>query len=74
MHAICVLFIKGGKVSFNQLSIIDPLGTVYCAILSLTTEGKCISVFPGFWRYFPMILVQELPMNLTAAYIDSPSV
>ena len=50
---------------------INPLGTVCGVILSLTTEVKCISVFPGFWKYLPMILVQELPMTASAAYINS---
>ena len=41
--------------------------------LSLTTEVMCISVFPGFWNYLPMILVQELLMTASVAYIDSLS-
>ena len=84
MHAICVLFIKGvrycdaGMVLISyyhaimyQSSVI--LGTAYGVILSLTTEVTCISVFPGFWKNFPMILIQELPMTATVAYIDPPS-
>ena len=77
-----LLFIKGVRycdagngvtwlLSFNHLSIINPLGTVYGVILSLTTEVTCISVFPGFWKNFPMILGQELPMTSTVAHIDS---
>ena len=54
--------------------IINPLGTVYGVILSLTIEVMCISVFPGFWKYLPMILVQELLMTMSAAYIASLSV
>ena len=41
--------------------------------LSLAVEVTCISVFPGFWMNFPMILLQELPMTSTVAYTDSPS-
>ena len=83
-HAICVLWIKGVSESdaglvlisychsiFHQTSI--HLGVVYGVILNLTTEVTCISVFPGCWKNFPMILLQELPMTLTVAYIDSPS-
>ena len=41
--------------------------------LSLAAEVMYISVSPGFWMIFPMILVQGLPMTLTVAYIDSPA-
>ena len=39
--------------------------------LSLAAEVMYISVFPGFWMIYPMILEQELQMTLTVAYIDS---
>ena len=39
--------------------------------LSLAAEVMYISVSPGFWMIFPMILEQGLPMTLTVAYIDS---
>ena len=82
--AICVLFFKrtghcdalkvliGYCYSKGSL-IINPLSTVCGAILSLTTEVTCISVFPGLRKYLPMILVQELLMTASAAYIDSQS-
>ena len=46
---------------------------VCIANLSLAAEVTCISVFPRFWIISPMIHVQELPMTVTVAYIDSPS-
>ena len=80
MHASHLLNIKG-KVT-KQLLLCIPLSilnvvvvVVVCGVnLSLTAEVTCISVFPGFWMTFPMIHVLELPMTLTVAYIDSPSV
>ena len=42
--------------------------------LSLAAEVMYISVFPGFWMIFPMILEQGLPMTSTVAYIDSLAV
>ena len=54
--------------------IINPYGTVCGANLSLTTEVTYISVFPGFWKYLPMILVQEVLTTVSVAYIDSLSV
>ena len=56
-----------------HLSILNVLVVVCGVNLSLAAEVTCISVSPGFWMAFPMILVQGLPMTLTAAYIDSPS-
>ena len=43
-------------------------------ILSLTTDIMYISVFPGFWKWIPMIHMQELLMTTSAAFVDSPSV
>ena len=58
-------------------SSINPYVVVVVAVcsanLSLAAEVTCISVFPGFWMSSPMIHVQELPMTLTVAYIDSQS-
>ena len=56
-------------------SSINPyVVVVVCsANLSLAAEVMCISVFPGFWMTSPMNHVQELPVTLTVAYIDSPS-
>ena len=84
-HAICVLFFKGKQVlwyyegvkwllSFNGTSIKQSLGYYISLTLSLTADITYISVFPGFWKYLPMILVQELLMNVSAAYIDSLSI
>ena len=42
--------------------------------LSLAAEVMYISVSPGFWIIFPMILEQGLEMILTVPYIDSPAV
>ena len=39
--------------------------------LSLAAEAMYISVSPGFWMIYPMILEQGLQMTLTVAYIDS---
>ena len=39
--------------------------------LSLAAELMYISLSPGFWMIFPMILEQGLPMTLTVAYINS---
>ena len=50
--------------------IINPYGTECGVNISLTTEVTCISVFPGFWTHLPMILVQELLMTASFAYID----
>ena len=46
---------------------------VHSVNLSLAIKVMCISVSPGFWMIFPMILVQGLPMTSTVAYIDSPA-
>ena len=55
-------------------SSINPYVVVVCgANLCLAAEVTCISVFPGFWMTSPMIHVQELPMTLTVAYINSLS-
>ena len=42
--------------------------------LSLAAEVTYISVSPGFWMIYPMILEQGLQMTLIVAYIDSPAV
>ena len=55
------------------LSILNFVVVVCSVNLSLAAEVMCISVSPGFWMAFPMILVQGLPMTLTVAYIDSLS-
>ena len=84
VHAICVLcFKRNGHCDVMDVFIsychskgfliINPNGTVCGANLSLTTEVTCISMFPGFWKYLPMILRQELLMTVSVAYIDSPS-
>ena len=41
--------------------------------LSLAAEVMYISVSPGFWMIYPMILEQGLQMTLTLAYINSPA-
>ena len=79
--AICVLYFKGEEVLL--------LGNGYChskymsihagvaisgPILSLTTDIMYISVFPGFWKWIPMICMQELLITASAASFDSLSV
>ena len=39
--------------------------------LSVAAEVMFISVSPGFWVIYPMILEQGLQMTLTVAYLDS---
>ena len=46
---------------------------IYGLILSLTTDIMYISVFPGFWKWIPMICMQELLMIVPAFSVDSPS-
>ena len=41
--------------------------------LSLAAEVMYISVSPGFWVIYPMILEQGLQMTSTVAYNDSPA-
>ena len=52
-------------------SILNLLMLYMMSNLSLAAEGMYISVSPGFWIIFPMILEQGLPMTLTVAYINS---
>ena len=58
---------------FIHLSIINSDDVVCGVSLSLAAEVTYISVFPGFWMNFPMILIHELLMTLTVAYINSLS-
>ena len=50
-------------------SILNLLMLYTMSHLSLTAEVMYISVSPGFWIIFPVILEQGLPMTLTVAYI-----
>ena len=52
-------------------SILNLLGLYAMSNLNLAAEVMYISVSPGFWIIFPMILEQGLPMASTVAYIDS---
>ena len=61
-------------LSINYHQSLIHLGAACGVILSLAAEVTCISVFPGFWMNFPMILAQELLMTSTVAYINLPSV
>ena len=45
---------------------------MWCKPKSYNRGYVRISVFPVFWKYLPMILVQELLMTVSVAYIDSP--
>ena len=59
--------------AFIYQSLIFFVVVVHDVNLSLAAEVTCISVSPGFWMAYPMILVQGLPLTLTAAYINSQS-
>ena len=69
-----------GKV-FDQLllcnllfcSILNLLMLYVMSNLSLAAEVIYISMSPGFWMIYPMILEQGLQMPLIVANIDSPA-
>ena len=42
-------------------------------ILIFTTDIMYISVFPGFWKWIPIIDMQELLMTTSTAFVDSLS-
>ena len=76
-----VLLTAKGKVVDQLLlcillfcSILKLLMLYVVSSLSLAAEVMYISVSPGFWMIFPMILEQGLPMTSTVAYINSPAV
>ena len=82
--AICVLFFKVEHVllmsncvkwllSFKVHLSIHAGVVISGLILSLTTDIMYISVFPGFWKWIPMIHMQELLMTASVASVDSPS-
>ena len=52
------------------LSILNLLMLYVVPNLSLAAEVMYISVSPGFWIIFPMILEQGLQMTSTVTYID----
>ena len=75
-----VQFTSKGKVIDQLLlsillffSILNLLMLYAMPNLSLTADVMYISVTPGFWVIFPMILEQGLQMTLTVAYINSPA-
>ena len=79
-HVPVVQLTSKGKVIDQLLlcillfcSILKLLILYAVSNLSLAAEVMYISVSPGFWMVFPMILEQGLPMTLTVAYIDSPA-
>ena len=80
MVHVSVQFTLKGKVIDQLLlcillfcSILNLLVLYVISNLSLAAEAMHISVSPGFWIIFPMILEQGLPMTSTVAYIDSPA-
>ena len=84
-HAICVLFFKGEQVLlfyncvkwlllFKVHLSMHAGVAISCPILSLTTDIMHISVFPGFWKWIPMICMKQLLMTPSAASVDSLSV
>ena len=83
--AIYVLFFKGEYVllmsncvkqllTFKVHLSIHAGVVISGVILSLTTDIMYISVFPGFWKWIPMIHMQELLRTVSVASIDSPSI
>ena len=85
-HAICVLLFKVEHVLFMSNCVkwlLSFEGTLFnqfllgvaisSLILSLTADVMYISVFPGFWKWIPMIHMQELLMTASAAYVNSLS-
>ena len=84
VHTICVLFFKDEHVllmsncvewllSFKGHLSIHAGVVISGLILSLTTDIMYISVFPGFWKWIPMICMQELLMTVSVASVDSQS-
>ena len=82
--AIYVLFFKGKHVllmsncvkwllSFKVHLSIHTGVVISGLILSLTTDIMYISVFPGFWKWIPMIHMQELLTTPSVASVNSPS-
>ena len=61
-------------MQYTVLSIFNLLMLYMMSNLSLAAEVMYISVSPGFWMMYPMILEQGLQMTLTVAYINSPTV
>ena len=85
VHAIYVLFFKVEHVllmsncvkwllSFKVHLSMHAGVAISGPILGVTTNIIYISVFPVFWKWIPMIHMQELLMTVSAAYINSPSV
>ena len=58
----------------SVLPILNLLMLYMMSNLSLAAEVMYISVSPGFWMIYLMILEQGLQMTSTVAYIDSPAV
>ena len=50
-------------IAIQDTSIKSSWGVISGPILSLTTDIVYISVFPGFWKWIPMIHMQELLMT-----------
>ena len=79
VHVSCPIHIKGRVIdqlllcSLLFFSILNLLMLYAMSNLSLAAEVMYISVSPGFWMIYPMILEQGLQMTLTVAYIDSPA-
>ena len=80
--AICLLFFKVEHVllmfncvkqllSFKVHLSIHAGVAISGLILSLTIDIMYISVFPGFWKWIPMIHMQELLMTASVASVDS---
>ena len=81
-YAICTLCFKGEQVLLFydcvkwlllfKVHLSIHAGVVISGlILSLTTDIMYISVFPGFWKWIPMICMQELLMTASAASVNS---
>ena len=77
-HVPVIYWTSKGKVVDQLLlcillfcSILKFLLLYTVSNLSLAAEVMYISVSPGFWMIFPMILVQGLPVTSTVTNINS---
>ena len=61
-------------LSFKICQSIHAWVAISGLILSLTTDIMYISMFPGFWKWIPMICMQKLLMTTSTAFVDSLSV
>ena len=65
------LLISYCEAIFSSVQFLNLLVKYAMSNLSLAAKVMYISVSPGFWVIYPIILEQGLQMTLTVAYIDS---